>query len=227
MANGRKYRHRRAGRFSGLTRVGRQFDQVILWTLRGLVLTDVTKKCHNDIEEYPYNIEKIFRLDEYAEEHTGAHCVRKYLGELLQKYERRQISRSTVIHRNIELIGKMLKLKKAEKELLLFMTFLNSEEILKELSNLDADTQLMFKLTIPSQADFYRDLMEDAHVVRVVALSGGYSRVKANEKLAKNHGLIASFSRALAQGLSVDQTDEEFNATLGKSIEAIYQASIT
>ena len=133
MADRRKYRHRRAGRFSGLTRVGRQFDQVILWTLRGLVLTDVTKKCHNDIEEYPYNIEKIFRLDEYAEEHTGAHCVRKYLGELLQKYERRQISRSTVIHRNIELIGKMLKLKKAEKELLLFMTFLNSEEILKEL----------------------------------------------------------------------------------------------
>jgi len=110
---------------------------------------------------------------------------------------------------------------KAESEKVL------KEEILKELSNLDADTQLMFKLTIPSQADFYRDLMEDAHVVRVVALSGGYSRVEANEKLAKNHGLIASFSRALAQGLSVDQTDEEFNATLGKSIEAIYQASIT
>ena len=110
---------------------------------------------------------------------------------------------------------------KAESEKML------KEEILKELSNLDADTQLMFKLTIPSQADFYRDLMEDAHVVRVVALSGGYSRVEANEKLAKNHGLIASFSRALAQGLSVDQTDEEFNATLGKSIEAIYQASIT
>ncbi len=101
------------------------------------------------------------------------------------------------------------------------------EEILKGLSNLDENTALMFKLTLPSQANFYRDLMEDAHVLRVVALSGGYSRKEANEKLAQNQGLIASFSRALAQGLSADQTEEEFDAMLRQSIKAIYEASIT
>jgi fructose-bisphosphate aldolase, class I len=101
------------------------------------------------------------------------------------------------------------------------------EEILKNLSSLDKDTKLMFKLTIPSQANFYSDLMEDAHVLRVVALSGGYTRKEANEKLAQNHGLIASFSRALAQGLSVDQSEKEFDTTLGQSIKEIYEASIT
>jgi fructose-bisphosphate aldolase class I len=69
--------------------------------------------------------------------------------------------------------------------------------------------------------------MDDPHVVRVVALSGGYTQSEANEKLARNHGLIASFSRALAQDLSADQTDEEFNRKLAQSIESIYAASIT
>ena len=101
------------------------------------------------------------------------------------------------------------------------------KEILKALTKLAAGTKFMFKVTIPSEADFYRDLMGDTHVLRVVALSGGYTRNEANAKLAQNHGLIASFSRALAQGLSVDQTDEAFDATLGRSIKAIYKASIT
>jgi fructose-bisphosphate aldolase class I len=100
-------------------------------------------------------------------------------------------------------------------------------EIFKSLSALDKNTKLMFKLTIPTQVNFYRDLMEDAHVVRVVALSGGYTRSEANEKLTQNHGLIASFSRALAQGLAAGQTDAEFNATLADSIKTIYEASIT
>ena len=100
-------------------------------------------------------------------------------------------------------------------------------EIFKRLSALDKDTKLMFKLTIPTEVDFYRDLMNEEHVVRVVALSGGYTRSEANEKLTQNHGLIASFSRALAQGLAANQTDEEFNATLARSIKTIYEASIT
>ena len=100
-------------------------------------------------------------------------------------------------------------------------------EILTRLSALDKDAKIMFKLTIPSEDNFYSDLMNDPHLVRVVALSGGYSRSEANEKLARNHGLIASFSRALAQGLTVDQTDEEFNAMLAQSIKTIYEASIT
>lgn len=85
----------------------------------------------------------------------------------------------------------------------------------------------MFKLSIPDADGFYSDIMEDTHVVRVVALSGGYSRDEADQKLARNPGLIASFSRALTQGLNVNQTEEEFNNLLRESIDAIYKASIT
>mgnify|MGYP000952675320 CR=1 FL=1 len=101
------------------------------------------------------------------------------------------------------------------------------EEILRQIAKLGPDEKIMLKLTIPTVANFYADLIALDKVVRVVALSGGYSQSEANEKLALNHGLIASFSRALAQGLTDQQTDAEFNATLEKSIEAIYQASIT
>ena len=87
--------------------------------------------------------------------------------------------------------------------------------------------KFMFKLTIPSEDDFYTDLMEEPHVVRVVALSGGYTRNEADEKLARNHGLIASFSRALLQGLNVNQSDKEFDDMLAQSVKAIYEASIT
>ena len=100
-------------------------------------------------------------------------------------------------------------------------------EIMERLSALGADEKLMFKLSIPTENDFYTDLQKDPHVVRVVALSGGYSQSEANEKLAQNHGLIASFSRALLQGLAADQSDEEFNAMLDESIQGIYDASIT
>ena len=100
-------------------------------------------------------------------------------------------------------------------------------EIERHLKALDADVRLMFKLSIPTVDGFYSDLMNDPHVVRVVALSGGYSRREANEKLARNPGfLIASFSRALTEGLKAQQTDEEFNAPLKESIQTIYDASI-
>ena len=105
------------------------------------------------------------------------------------------------------------------------------EELLKkyikeELEALGKDQKVMFKLTIPSIDNFYADLMGDAHVVRVVALSGGYSQDEACEKLAHNHKMIASFSRALLQGLSSSQSDADFNKMLKDSIEKIYQASI-
>ena len=100
-------------------------------------------------------------------------------------------------------------------------------EILNKLSALGKDGRFIFKLTIPSIDNFYRDLMDDPHVVRVVALSGGYTQSEANEKLARNHGLIASFSRALLQGLNVGQSDEEFNMTLAHSIKEIFEASMT
>jgi fructose-bisphosphate aldolase class I len=100
------------------------------------------------------------------------------------------------------------------------------DEIKAQLSALDPDVKIMLKLSIPTEDNFYSDLMEDPHMVRIVALSGGYSQTEANEKLAQNHGLIASFSRALSQGLSDGQSDDEFNAMLSKSVENIYEASI-
>ena len=101
------------------------------------------------------------------------------------------------------------------------------EEILKQLKALDKDVKVMLKLSIPTVNDFYSELMSNPNVVRVVALSGGYSREDANDRLAQNHGLIASFSRALSEGLSAQQSDDDFNNTLKHTIKAIYDASIT
>lgn len=100
------------------------------------------------------------------------------------------------------------------------------EELSAQLSTLGKDVKVMFKLSIPTENNFYRELMDDPHVLRIVALSGGYTQAEANDKLAHNQGLIASFSRALSQGLSAGQSEEEFNALLSKSVEAIYTASI-
>ena len=101
------------------------------------------------------------------------------------------------------------------------------DEILKQLNSLDKEVRVMLKLSIPTVNNFYGELITDPHVVRVVALSGGYSREEANTKLAQNHGLIASFSRALSEGLSARQSDADFNAVLGDTIKTIYNASIT
>lgn len=100
------------------------------------------------------------------------------------------------------------------------------EELSAQLSKLGKDVKVMLKLSIPTEDNFYRELMDDPHVLRIVALSGGYTQAEANDKLAHNQGLIASFSRALSQGLSAGQSNEEFNALLSKSVEAIYAASI-
>jgi fructose-bisphosphate aldolase class I len=99
--------------------------------------------------------------------------------------------------------------------------------ILAALGDLGADQQVMLKLSIPVEDDFYADLIAHPKVLRVVALSGGYSRAEANDRLVRNHGLTASFSRALSEGLSAQQTDEEFNHMLDESIQSIYEASIT
>jgi len=99
--------------------------------------------------------------------------------------------------------------------------------IVAQLDQLSNDQSVMLKLTLPSNPGFYSDVVAHPRVVRVVALSGGYARAEANAKLAQNHGVIASFSRALTEGLSAQQSDDEFNATLGSSIESIYQASTT
>lgn len=107
---------------------------------------------------------------------------------------------------------------KAEAEAML------RDAILAELDAL-GDTQIMLKLSLPTEANFYQPLIDHPKVMRVVALSGGFTRDEANEKLAQNSGMIASFSRALAEGLSAGQSDGDFDGTLASTIESVYAAS--
>ena len=99
--------------------------------------------------------------------------------------------------------------------------------ILEKLNQLPAGQLVMLKLTLPEQDNFYADSVKHPKVLRVVALSGGYSREEANNRLRRNHGIVASFSRALAEGLSAQQSDAELNAMLDKSIQSIFEASNT
>jgi fructose-bisphosphate aldolase, class I len=111
--------------------------------------------------------------------------------------------------------------EKAEAEALL------KAAILEHLDALAPDQRVMVKLTLPEVDDFYADLISHPNVLRVVALSGGYTREAANARLSRNHGVVASFSRALTNGLRVTQNDEDFDAALSESIESIYEASLT
>jgi fructose-bisphosphate aldolase class I len=97
--------------------------------------------------------------------------------------------------------------------------------ILAHLNALTPDQKVMLKLTLPVQTDFYKACIEHPNIVRVLALSGGYSRAEANERLAHNDGMIASFSRALSEGLSAQQSDDEFDTMLDASIQSIFEAS--
>lgn len=109
--------------------------------------------------------------------------------------------------------------EKAEAEALL------RAAMMAELNALSADQFVMLKLTLPEEANFYIDCINHPQVLKVVALSGGYNRDTANQRLSENNGMIASFSRALTEGVSAQQSDDEFNATLDSAIEGIYQAS--
>jgi len=109
--------------------------------------------------------------------------------------------------------------EKAEIESLL------KTQLLQQLTLLSTDQKVMLKLTLPEEDNFYSECIEHNNVIKVVALSGGYNRKKANAKVNANNGIIASFSRALTEGLSSKQSDEEFNNSLDTAIESIYQAS--
>jgi len=111
--------------------------------------------------------------------------------------------------------------QKAEAEVLL------KAAILRHLESIPPGQQLMLKLTLPDEDGFYRELVEHPKVLRVVALSGGYTREEANALLERNPGVVASFSRALTEGLSAQQTDKEFDAMLDESIGSIFKASMT
>ena len=110
--------------------------------------------------------------------------------------------------------------QKAEAEALL------EAAVLDKLGQLDRNQYVMLKLTLPDLADLYAELVNHPNVLRVLALSGGYSRKEANARLSRNRGVVASFSRALTEGLSVQQSDEEFDAALDESIASIFAASV-
>ena len=99
--------------------------------------------------------------------------------------------------------------------------------LLESLNKLPADQVVMLKITLPEQADFYAELVKHPKVLKVVALSGGYSRQEGNDRLRRNHGVVASFSRALVEGLSAQQSDAQFDAMLDAAIQSIYESSIT
>ncbi len=101
------------------------------------------------------------------------------------------------------------------------------DALMNQLDLLSQEQRVMFKLTLPEQANFYRGCVEHPNIIRVVALSGGYSRAVANQRLSENNGMIASFSRALTEGLSIQQTETAFTTTLATSIDSIATASAT
>lgn len=100
------------------------------------------------------------------------------------------------------------------------------EEIKKQLDMLDENVKIILKLSLPTISDFYHDFIDHPNVIRVVALSGGYRKAEADKKLSENHGMIASFSRALEEGLAYQETDMEFEFALKESIDSIFEASI-
>ena len=135
-----------------------------------------------------------------------------------------EVGRQIIGHGLVPIIEPEVDIKspqKAEAESIL------KREILAELAKQPASQPVMLKLTLPSTANFYADLIKHPSVLRVVALSGGYSRDDANKKLSENHGMIASFSRALTEGLSAKLSDADFDKMLDSTIAGIYAASIT
>ena len=195
----------------------------------------------------------ILKIDEGLDvEKDGAQLMKpfKHLDELLENAKERNIfgtkMRSVVKELNEESIKKVveqqfdyaLKISNAgfvpiiEPEVDIHAKDkAEIEEVLKKyliegLKNLGKENYVMFKLTLPEKENLYEDLYDFDQTVRVVALSGGYSREEANEKLRKNRGVIASYSRALTEGLNVNQTDQEFTKTLDDSIEKNYSASV-
>jgi fructose-bisphosphate aldolase class I len=135
-----------------------------------------------------------------------------------------EIARQVLAHGLVPIVEPEVDIKNPDKK---GSEAVLKKEILAELDKLPANQQVMLKLTIPDVDNFYAELIKHPRVLKVVALSGGYSRDDANKRLARQHGMIASFSRALSEGLTAQQSDAEFNKSLDTAIQSIYDASKT
>ena len=215
------------------SKVEGQFSADYLWEIKGILPFLKVDKGLADLENGVQLMKPIPNLDELLnrakERHifgTKMRSVIKEVNELgIQSIVDQQFKIGKIISKTglIPILEPEVDIHMSNKKVAESML---KQELLKNIKKLDADTKIMFKLTLPEEDNLYEDLMEFPNVVRIVALSGGYSRQDANEKLAKNHNLIASFSRALTEGLNVNQTESEFNEMLDESIKTIYEASI-
>jgi fructose-bisphosphate aldolase class I len=204
-----------------------------LWEKKGIVPFLKVDKGLADLEDGVQALKPIPGLDDLLQRAVERHIFGTKMRSLIKEANaagiRKVVDQQFALAKQIAQAGLVPIIEpevdinspdKAQSEKIL------KEEFVRHLAALDSSVKVMFKLTIPTEDNFYRDLMNDPHVVRVVALSGGYSQEEANEKLARNHGLIASFSRALSEGLSAGQSDDEFNGLLSRSVQAIYAASV-
>ena len=135
-----------------------------------------------------------------------------------------EIARQVLSHGLVPIVEPEVDIKNPDKK---GSEAVLKQEILAELDKLPSNQQVMLKLTIPDVDNFYAELIKHPRVLKVVALSGGYSRDEANKRLARQNGMIASFSRALSEGLSAQQSDDQFNKSLDTAIQSIYDASKT
>lgn len=202
-----------------------------LWDVKGVVPFLKVDKGLAEEEDGVQLMKPIPGLDDLLKRAVERHIFGTKMRSVIKKADQKAIAK--VVDQQFEIGAKIASYglvpiiepevdihiaDKAEAEQILH------DELEKHLNAFDKP--VMLKLSIPTKADLYADLMKHENVVRVVALSGGYSREEANELLKKNHGLIASFSRALAEGLFDSQSDEEFTKTLEASVKGIYEASI-
>ena len=215
------------------SKVKGQFSADYLWERKGILSFLKVDKGLADLENGVQLMKAIPNLDELLGRAKDRHIFGTKMRSVIKEVN--EVGIQTIVDQQFK-IGKIIskaglipilepevdihmKNKKQAESIL-------KQELLKNIKALDSDTKIMLKLTLPEKDNLYEDLMEFPNLVRIVALSGGYSRQHANEKLAKNHNLIASFSRALTEGLNVNQSEDEFNEMLNESIKTIYEASI-
>ena len=204
-----------------------------LWEEKGVLPFLKVDKGLEELEDGVQTMKPMPELDELLKRANERHIFGTKMRSVIKKASQTGIKK--VVDQQFEVANKIIaaglvpiiepevdihNTDKAECEIIL------KNEIKKHLDKLPETSNVMLKVTLPTVENFYEDLTKHPRVVRVVALSGGYPREKANEILSKNKGIIASFSRALTEGLSAKQSDEEFNKTLEATIEGIYEASV-
>ena len=204
-----------------------------LWEEKGVLPFLKVDKGLEELEDGVQTMKPMPELDELLKRANERHIFGTKMRSVIKKASQTGIEK--VVNQQFKVANKIIaaglvpiiepevdihNVDKAECETIL------KNEIKKHLDKLPETSNVMLKVTLPTVENFYENLTRHPRVVRVVALSGGYPREKANEILSKNKGIIASFSRALTEGLSAQQSDEEFNKTLEATIEGIYEASV-